>query len=337
MRSMKAIIYKGAKEIAVEEVADKVAQQGQGLILVKNAGICGSDLGIYGGTHPRAKAPLIMGHEYSGILQNDTKYHKKGTRVTVNPLISCGNCGPCNTGNAHVCNTLTLLGIDCDGGMAQYALADEEKIIAIGDNVSFKLGAFIEPVAVAVHTLRETGYVSGDNALVYGCGTIGLVVAQTLLEFGCNNLTLVEADDVRSEKARSLGFDVRDAKTLDTMALKAEKTGGAGFDMVLDCAGVQAVAGQLLDMVRVQGKIVVVAGYKKPAEMPFFMGMVKETSISFVRVYRPIDFEIAAQLVEKQPKYGEFITHLLPIEKAQEGFDLLTTPGTGAIKVMYEL
>lgn len=334
---MKAIIYQGAKNVSVEEVADKVAKEGQGLIQVKYAGICGSDLGIYGGTHPRAKAPLIMGHEYSGILQNDTKYHKKGSRVTVNPLISCGKCVPCTTGNAHVCNALTLLGIDCDGGMAEYAVADEEKIISIGDDVSFQLGAFIEPVAVAVHTLRETGYVSGDNAIVYGCGTIGLVVAQTLLEFGCQNLTLVEADEVRAEKARSFGFDVRDAKTLDTMALKEEKTGGSGFDVVLDCAGVQPVAGQLLEMVRVQGKIVVVAGYKKPAEMPFFMGMVKETSISFVRVYRPKDFELAADLVQKQPKYEKFITHHLPIDKAQEGFDLLTTLGTGAIKVMYEL
>ncbi len=334
---MKAIIYQGPKTISVEEVADKAAKEGQGLILVKNAGICGSDLGIYGGTHPRAKAPLIMGHEFSGILQNDTKYHKKGTRVTVNPLISCGECVPCNSGNAHVCDSLKLLGIDFDGGMTQYAVADEDKIIAIGDDVSFQLGAFIEPVAVAVHTLRETGYNSGDNALVYGCGTIGLVVAQTLKEFGCQNLTLLEADDVRAAKVKELGFDVRDAKTVDVAALKEEKTGGSGFDCIYDCAGVQPVAGQLLDMVRVHGKIIIVASYKKPAEMPFFMGMAKETSISFVRVYRPKDFEIAAELVSKKPKYGEFITHVLPLEKAQEGFDLLTTPGTGAIKVMYEI
>ncbi|MFI3238461.1 MAG: alcohol dehydrogenase catalytic domain-containing protein [Lachnospiraceae bacterium] len=332
---MKGIIYLGPKTIEVQEVPTPVAGEGQALIQVKAAGICGSDLGIYGGTHPRAKAPLVPGHEYSGILMNDTKKYKAGTKVCVNPLLSCGECTPCKSGNSHVCNTLKLDGIDCDGGMAEYSVVAEDMLVAVPDEVSFELAAFIEPVAVAVHTLRETGYVPGDNALVYGCGTIGLVVAQTLKEFGCTNVTMVEADAVRAEVARGFGFDVKAAIGLDLAALKEEKTNGDGFDWVFDCAGVQAVAGALLDAVKVRGKIVVVAGYKYPAEMPFFMGMAKETSILFVRVYRPIDVEIAAELVAKQPAYDQFITHKLPIEEAQKGFDLLTTPGTGAIKVMY--
>lgn len=333
---MKAIIYKGAKDIEVKDVDMKEAKQKEGLIQIKCAGICGSDLGIYGGTHPRAKAPLVMGHEFSGVLMNDTKSLKKGARVTVNPLVSCGECTPCKTGNSHVCNSLKLLGIDFDGGMAEYAVVSEDKIVPIDDEVSFELGCFIEPVAVAVHTLRETGYVSGDNALIYGCGTIGLVMAQTLIEYGCPSVTLIEADDVRADKARSLGFEVYDAKTLDIDNLKQLKTNGDGFDFVYDCAGVPAVASQLIEMVKVRGKIIVVASYKKAAEVPLIQGMFKETSISFVRVYRDKDFLLASLLVKNQPKYREFITHVLPLDDAQAGFDLLLNAGTGAIKVIYK-
>ena len=332
---MKAIVYEGPKTISVKEVPTPVAGEGQGLIKVKAVGICGTDLGIYGGTHPRAKAPLVPGHEYAGILMNDTKRFKAGTKVAVNPLLFCGECASCKAGNTHVCNTLRLDGIDRDGGMAEYSVVEDNMLVEVPESVPIELGAFIEPLAVAVHALRETNYVSGDNAIVYGCGTIGLVTAMTLVEFGCTNITLVEADEKRAEVARSFGFDVKNAIGLDLEALKAEKTEGNGFDWVFDCAGVQAVASALLEAVKVRGHIIVVAGYKKPVEMPLFLGMVKETSISFVRVYRDIDMKIAAELLEKQPKYAQLITNKVPVDEAQKGFDLLTTPGTGAIKVLY--
>ncbi len=332
---MKGIIYKGPKTIAVEEVATPVAKEGQGLIKVSYAGICGGDLGIYGGTHPRATAPLVMGHEFSGVLQNDTKLHKKGTKVTVNPIISCGHCKMCDMGDGHVCNTLRLLGIDYDGGMSNYAVVDENKIIAVPESMSLKAAAIVEPVAVAVHTLRETGYKPGDNAIVYGGGMIGICTVLVLKEFGCSNVVLVEVDEKRIALAKDMGIDVRPAIGLDLDALKAEKTEGYGFDWVYDCAGAQPVADKLIEAARVKGRIIVVAGYKKPVEFPLNQGMFKEVGMEFVRVYRPDDFKIAVDLVEKQPLFQKTITTLLPVDKAQEGFDLLTKPGTGAVKVLF--
>ncbi len=332
---MKGVIYKGAKQLAVEDVAVPVAKEGQGLIKVSFAGICGGDLGIYGGTHPRAKAPLIMGHEFSGVLQNDTKYHKKGTKVTVNPIISCGHCRMCDTGDRHVCNTLRLLGIDYDGGMSEYAVVDEEKIVAVPDSMSLEAAAIVEPVAVAVHTLRETGYKPGDNAVVYGGGMIGISTVLVLKEFGCNNVVLVEPDEKRIALAKELGIDVRSAIDLDLEALKTEKTEGYGFDWVYDCAGAQPVANKLIEAARVKGRIIVVAGYKKPMEFPLNQGMFKEVGMEFVRVYRDDDFKIAVDLVAKQPIFQKTITHKLAVDEAQKGFDLLTTQGTGAIKVLF--
>ncbi len=334
---MKAIVYTAPHTIEVQDVPKPVPTEGQVLVRINTVGICGGDIGIYKGTHPRAKAPLVLGHEFCGTVEEDGKTLKKGDKVTVNPIVSCGNCQPCNTGNQHVCNTLRLVGIDKDGAMSEYVAVDEDKLYKIPNNVSDRVGALIEPIAVAVHSIREADYKSGDNAIVYGCGPIGMAVAMVLQEFGCTNLVLVEADDVRLKLVKDMGYDVRDAKTLDIEALKAEKTGGNGFDYIFDCAGVEPVAAQLIKASKVRGKIVIVAGYKTPTTFPLNEGMFKEVSFMFVRVYRDKDYEIAVELAAKQPNFDKLITHMLPIEDAQKGFDLVLTPGSGSIKVLFEL
>jgi (R,R)-butanediol dehydrogenase / meso-butanediol dehydrogenase / diacetyl reductase len=332
---MKAIVYEGSKSISVKEISDPQLQPGWALIKVSYAGICGTDLNIYNGTHPRAKAPLVMGHEFSGTLVTDTPSLKAGTRVTVYPLLSCGECSSCLSGNAHVCNTLKLLGIDRDGGMAEYVQVPIDTIIPIDDDVSDTLGALIEPIAVGVHTLRETGFVPGDNSIVFGCGTIGLTLAITLQQFGSSSVTMVETDLQRIAIAKKLGFQVIDSTKENLEEHTQRLTNGDGFDWVFDCAGVQPVANVLFDMVRVRGHIVIVAGYKEPASLPLLKGMFKETSIQFVRVYRKKDFEIAASLASKDVRYNEIITHELSYEEAVKGFEFLTTKGTGAVKVLF--
>lgn len=334
---MQAIIYEGANQLAVKDIPVPQVKEGYALVKVSHAGICGTDLHIYAGLHPRAKAPLVMGHEFSGTLESDdVPGIAKGTRVTVYPLLSCGHCTPCREGNSHVCNTLGLLGIDCDGGFAQYVQVPKESIIPLADNVSNKLGAFVEPAAVAVHALRERGYTPGDNAVVFGCGTIGMVVALTLRVFGCQDLVMMETDPARAALARAMGFEVQDPTKLGDMGDYCKsRTGGDGYDWVFDCAGVQPVADVLLDAVKVKGHILVVASYSKPVAMPYFKGMAKETDIQFTRVYRLKDFALAAQIVGADPNYEKIITHVLPAAEAQKGFDLLTTKGTGAVKVMF--
>ena len=150
---MKSIQYTAAKRVEVGEKAKPEPGPGEVLIKVAYAGICGSDMIIYQGLHSRAQAPLIMGHEFSGVIEGGHSALPPGTPVTVYPLLSCGHCQPCRNGYAHVCDTLKLIGIDCDGGMAEYVKVPEEKIVPIPAGLSLKLGAFIEPGAVGVHAV----------------------------------------------------------------------------------------------------------------------------------------------------------------------------------------
>ncbi len=333
---MKAIKFLGANNVDIVDCAEPPGEDGCAKIRVEYAGICGTDLNIYAGTHPRAKAPLTIGHEFSGVLMEDTDTLKAGTSVTAYPLISCGNCTPCRNGNGHVCNTLGLYGIDKDGGMAEIVSIPKKQIIPIPNGLSNKAGAFVEPIAVTVHTVRETGFTPGDSALIFGCGTIGLCLALTLKNCGVGQLLLAETDEKRINMARELGFNVIDPTVDDVVSVTMQKTAGDGFDRVYDCAGAAAVADKLLDVVKVKGQIVIVASYKKPAELPLFKGMAKELSIDFVRVYRQKDFEAAIDLAQKEPLYEKLITHVMEPERVDEAFNLLFTKGSGAIKVMFK-
>ncbi len=330
---MKGIVYKGLKNVEYEDLDIPSIPDGWARIKVSHAGICGSDLTIYLGNHPRATAPLVLGHEFSGYLDSDIPGIKKGTLVTGNPLLSCGHCNACLSGNSHVCQSLELLGIDCNGGMAEYIIVPIDKIIPVPENISPKLAAFIEPIAVSVHAVRTTKFLPGDNALVFGAGAIGLATALTLREFGATSIVICEPNPSRVRLATSLGFDcVLSSENVLSDLLRKQKD---GFDYVFDCAGHQSVADILPDIVKIQGKICIVAGYKNPPSMNFQKGMFKEFSIQFVRVYRPIDFDIACRLAVQQPLYEELVNYVLPPDKCKDGFEVMSNPND-AVKIMFE-
>jgi threonine dehydrogenase-like Zn-dependent dehydrogenase len=188
---MKSIVYRNTQTITVEEKPIPEIGPGEALVKVAYVGVCGSDMNIYQGMHPRAKAPLVMGHEFSGVIEKGPSEWPKGTPVTVYPLLSCGQCDPCRNGYAHVCNTLRLIGIDCDGAMAEFVKVPVEKLLKIPPNLSLKLGAFLEPLAVGVHAVRRSGYKPGDRAVVFGAGPIGLCVATCLKYFGASEVIIV--------------------------------------------------------------------------------------------------------------------------------------------------
>ncbi len=334
---MKVIVYKGKEQIALEDKPIPTEKEGWSLIKIANAGICGSDLNIYAGTHPRAKAGLTLGHEFAGYMESSNHPTiAKGKKVCVYPLLSCGKCSTCKSGKWYICETLGLLGIDLDGGMAEYVLCPDEAILPLPDDMSLELGAVVEPVAVAVHSIRKGAYQAGDTALIFGGGTIGLCIAIALQHYGCTDITIAEANPLRINKIKEFGFKVIDVTKGDVIEEARKINNNIGADIVFDCAGHPSVASILTETTKVGGRIVLVAAYKHKTELNLGQGMFREVSIQFVRVYQLEEFKIAVDLTYNCNDFKKIITHQLPVDKYQEGFDLLTT-GTDAIKVMYHL
>ena len=332
---MKAIVYEGPNKVNMKSIQSPQTTEGYTLVKTAYAGICGTDLNIFVGAHPRAKAPLVLGHEFSGVVESGNPKFSKGTKVTVNPLLSCGECNPCLQGKSHVCESLKLVGIDSDGGMSDFVNVPNHCIVALPEMVSLKKGALSEPIAVAVHAIRQGGYTAGDSAVVFGAGTIGLCVAYCLKHFGCTDLTIIETNSKRIDKAHELGFRTINPVVQNVSEEINEWTKGQGADIVFDCAGHPSVLLHLTDIVKVKGQIVVVAAYKKPAEINLLQGMFKELSIQFVRVYTPTDFDIAPNILAQNEEIDRIITHVYPPEQAAQGFDDLINQ-TGAVKVLFE-
>lgn len=333
---MKSIVYKSAQEVVVEEKPLPAITAGEVLIKVAYAGVCGSDMNIYQGVHPRAQAPLIMGHEFSGTVEAGHPTLAKGTPVTVYPLLSCGHCEPCLNGYAHVCNTLRLIGIDCDGAMAEYVKVPVDKVLAIPPTLPLKLGAFIEPLAVGVHAVRRSGYKPGDRAVVFGAGPIGLCVAACLQYFGASQVIVIEAHPHRLDVARQLGFTAIDAGNEDIRARVRECTAGANADFAFDCAAHPSVQTVLMDVLKVQGTAVIVGSYKKPPEVDLLKVEFKELTVIGIRVYERRDFEIATQILQSGSIDFDRMLTESPPEQAPERFrDLLK--GTDTIKLLFKM
>ena len=331
---MRAVVYQGARSVAMRDMPEPSAKEGFVKVKVEYGGICGSDIGIYNGIHPRAKAPLIMGHECSGRIAEGHPTLAPGTPVVVNPLITCGDCTPCREGYEHVCQRLGLYGIDAPGAMADYISVPQRRVIPLPDGVDLKTGALCELVAVVVHAVREAGYLPGDNSLILGGGPVGLALGIVLRSFGCASPVIAEVNDIRRAAAKDLGFDVINPKEEDTVSEVLRRTGGRGADFVFDCAGHQSAADLLPKVVRIRGTVVIVAMYKKNPELDLRQGMFSELCIKFVRVYRDADFRIAAELLQKDPVFSRLITHVLDPAEIQSGFERMIDPDTSALKIL---
>jgi 2-desacetyl-2-hydroxyethyl bacteriochlorophyllide A dehydrogenase len=324
---MKAAVYEGPESIVMREVPVPEAKPGWALIKVSYCGICGTDLNIYAGSHPRAKPQLVVGHEFSGTIVTHRTL-PAGTPVTVRPLLSCGTCEPCRSGNAHVCETLRLLGIDRAGGMAEYVLAPEDEVYPLPPGMSLRRAALIEPFAVAVHAVRESGFKPGDRVAVFGAGPIGLCTAIALQLYGASRVKVIEVQPFRKRLAESLGLEV--------VHPEANGPDDRPSDMVFDCAAHPSVAGQLVQAVKVRGRIILVGTYKYPAALDLQNITFKEVQVMGTRVYTRQDYDIAISLLNRQFDFERMITQEFPVESADEAFRLLASGGD-SVKVMISL
>lgn len=319
---MKGLVWHGKHDLKLEEVAEPTCGDGEAVLEVKYAGICGSDLTIYSGKHTRATPPTILGHEFSGVVveRRGAGYPgvRVGDRVAVNPVYACGQCALCLGGNGHICEKKGLYGVDTDGGFARYVKVALQAAVRIPDSASFEEGVLVEPLAVAVRAVRIGRLAFGESAVVIGGGPIGLLTAMTVRTAGARTLLLVEPQPFRRQLAESLGFQVLGPEEA-TRERVLDCTGGRGIDVVFDAAGVAPAARTGMALVKRTGRIVVVALYKEPVPVDLTALGYGEIAILGSCVYTPDDFARAAGLVaDKRLDVSPVVTHRLALEEGVE-------------------
>src|SRR5690625_211696 len=336
MRKMKAGQYTAPKTVKVNNVNKPEIEQNEALIKVSHAGICGTDMMIYFGKHPRAKAPLTMGHEFSGTIESvegSTTFHP-GDRVVVEPTISCGKCPPCQSGESHVCEALQLIGIDMDGGFSEYVRVPVDRLHKVPEQLSLANAALAEPVAVAVHTVRRSTLKIGENVAVLGAGPIGLLIGIIAKLNGAKNIFISDISPFRLKAAKALGFHPIDATDRDVVENIKKLNNNQLLDVVFEVAGNQATANQMIDLIKTQGQIVVVSVYKNNPELPLAKMHYRELSLTTTRCYSSEDYSTAIDIMASgKIDFSELITHELDIENIAEGFALMQNPDA-SLKVL---
>jgi 2-desacetyl-2-hydroxyethyl bacteriochlorophyllide A dehydrogenase len=338
---MKALVYTGEYQLETREEPVPAANEGEALIRIASAGICGSDISIWKGLHPRAKAPLIMGHEFSGTIEeinapSDSGF-KKGDRVTAEPLITCGSCIACKSGFSYVCQNLKLYGIDRNGGFAEYVALPLSKLYPIPDSVDLETGALIEPLAVAVHAVRLSNLKFQDIVCVFGGGPIGLLTALVARECGPQKVLVFEKEPFRIDMARQFGLEVVDVNSCDPEDAVAEASKGRGADIVFEAAGAEASIGAAVRSCRVRGEMIQVAMPKKPVPFDIVALTFKEVIVKGVRVYAPFDFERAIKMIASSSiDFSAMITNRYSLDEGVEAFKR-ASEGKNVMRVLFTI
>ena len=271
-------------DLRIEEVPEPVVRKGQVKIEVRFCGICASDVHEYREgpmlipkkPHPLTgkTAPVILGHECSGDVVEvgeDVEKIAIGDRVTVNCLIYCGSCVFCKQGEFNMCLKLGGIGFAWDGAFAKYAVVPEYAVVKIPEAGTYEMGAFAEPLAVAIRAVKRGRLKAGDTVAVVGAGPIGLLVLQAAKGCGAREVFVVEPIESRRELARQLGAsEVFDPASCDVVKEIAKRTNGLRVDVAFECVGSQSALDTAIRVTGRRAMIVMVGMALKPLEVPFF-------------------------------------------------------------------
>jgi len=223
-----------------------------------------------------------------------------GDRVTPYPLISCGVCHACTSGNAHVCRQLRLFGFDVDGGMAEFVKLPVASLMKLPADMPPRIGALIEPLAVAVHGINRAGIADVEVAAVLGAGPIGLLTALVAKQRGIPHVLISDVLPARVELAASIGLEAVAAGP-ELHARIMDVTAQNGADIVFECAGHPSSAKEMTAIARSRGVIVNLGVFKGPVEVDMQALNFKEIQMLGSRVYARKDFQAAIDMAMSLP------------------------------------
>jgi (R,R)-butanediol dehydrogenase / meso-butanediol dehydrogenase / diacetyl reductase len=330
---MKAAVWHQRKDIRVEEFPDPASpSHDQVRLRVRWCGICGTDLEEYlqgplfipvGKPNPLTgrQAPMIMGHEFVGEViglgQGITDLNL-GDHVAVDTLIHCGHCYYCQRHMVSLCESLAIMGLSTDGGLAEYINAPRYMLFKYPASVPDDHAALSEPSSVCVRAVRKSRLQEGESVVVVGAGTIGLLCMQIALAMGALKVFVVEVEETRRALAMELGASgAVNPLDKDPVYEIQRWTGGQGADVVLECAGTIKAMTLSPELARKGGRIVFVGLHDEPVPIRLVSVVTGEKELigSFSHVYDE-DFSAAVDLITNGKIIAEpMITARIPLEE----------------------
>lgn len=310
-------------------------------IAVKAAAICGSDLHIFKGKHPAVALPVPVGHEVAGQVTQvgaQVTRFEPGDRVTVEPVIVCGECFFCKRGDYHLCSEISFQYRQGQGSLTTHFVANQQWVHRLPEGMPYTQGALLEPLSVAVHAVSKANVGLGDTIAVFGAGAIGLLLLQLVRAAGAGEIYVVDIQPHRLEAAASLGAQALDNASGDVVSEIYARTVGLGVECAFEAVGLASTLRQTLTVLRKGGQAVLIGLFEKGEILiPANIFVQKEISLAGSQGYC-WDFQTAIKLVTQgRIDLAKLITHQFSLAETQVAFDTLMAPQEQAMKIVIKV
>lgn len=327
---MRAAVADGSGGIEVRDVPIPRPAEGSVVIRPIGTGICGTDLHLISGDYPHGRFPVVPGHEFAGhvtAVGAGVTGLSEGDYVGVNPNVACDRCTWCRSGATNLCTDLLPVGVAIDGSCAELVAVPEKIVFPLDERIPHAVAPLIEPFACVLHALERVPDWRGEELVVFGAGSIGLMAVILARAEGAAAVRVVEPNPVRRAAAASLGATQAVA---DPTELEGEL-----FDLALDASGHPVAIGQAIDLLGPRGRLIQM-GVASPAATvalrPYEV-FAKELSVigsnSLAEKYE----ESAARMVDLYAELAPLITATYPLEQYAEALAAAASPDQIKVQV----
>jgi 2-desacetyl-2-hydroxyethyl bacteriochlorophyllide A dehydrogenase len=325
---VRAAVVNESHSFDIVEVPDPAPNAGELLLRVGACGICGSDLKAV----DNMPAGLVMGHEFSGeivAIGAGVDGWREGTAACALPLIGCGRCVPCLTGDVAHCPTVDMIGVGgSSGGYSELVRVSAREAFALPEGIGTDLGALVEPLAVGLHAVERARIQADDRVLVIGAGPVGLAVTLWARHMGARELVVSDPVAARREAAARFGATATaDPATGDL---------GGPYDLVFECVGTPGMVATSVAEAAVHGRVIVAGVCTKPDPFIPVIAVMKELAMHFVVYYRRQDFAyVVDMLAQGRLDPRPLVTDRVGLDDFPTAFAALKHPSTQC-KVLVE-
>ena len=291
---MKALVYTDTQKLELLDVPDPKMDPGDQLIEIDSVGICGSDMHAFLGHDSRRPAPIILGHEAAGTIVGG---EYSGRSVTVNPLVTCGNCDACTAGRENLCRSRQIISMHPrQGAFAKYLAIPKNNLVVVPPEISLEKAALAEPIACGWHAVRLSQKplglpLSEATCLVIGGGAIGLGAALVLKAKGASNVWIGETNKLRKNTVQDAG----DFKVFNPVKEQGPENGAV--DLVIDAVGFGATRSAASRYVRSGGVIIHIGLGDAEAGLDVRRLTLQEITFIGTYTYTRSDFQDTAQAI----------------------------------------
>jgi alcohol dehydrogenase len=329
---LKALLLKGPRELSIEDVPEPRPEPGWVLVRTSAVGICGTDKAFYTGSYPLFKKPLVPGHEVAGVVVSDGRL--KGKLVVSEINFPCGRCEYCRRGLYAHCPYRRTLGIDFDGGFAEYFVAPEQALHVVEGLLDPVEATQVEPLAAVLNAFAQYPPEPGDNVAIVGTGNLALLAAQVLKWMGVDPVVVARRGSSKAHYFEKMGFTVM---TLDEVReyIKRRTPEGLGFDMVVEATGGTQGLDVAIEIARPRGVVHLKSTPGSKFTVDLTRAVVKEVRIVGTRCGTFREFRKAIELVSKGLVKPVITSVFDGIESSVKAFE--KSLGEGEVKVVVRI